>query len=225
MRTVTVAVLAILVGCTDDDATQLGDVKVVDDGGTRAFASACLDADFLDCNGEDTTLVLNHEGIGTPMPFEGFLFPLHQCEAPLVDPITEFDITDGRLHARMFLPPRFELDRLAEEIVELSSSDASTDSVTVSWERGDSPMRWDVEYTCDMGGGGAVGEDIDDGDGRLVLFAKQLVDRLPEDRRGDTTCVFTVKLSRVQRGKMDDDFPATLATGIQQRSFGARVVP
>lgn len=86
-------------------------------------------------------------------------------------------------------------------------------------------MRWDAALSCDSGGGASVGDDVDDGGGTLTLTGKQLLDLFPDEFRGDPSCVFTVELLRIRNGTMDDDFPATLATGIQERTFDVRVVP
>lgn len=224
MRTVPVMIPLLLfgLGCVHrDDPVVSGDVQVTSDGSTQVRASACLDAGFLDCKGATTMLELHHDGTATPMPYDGFLFPDHHCVAPLGNPAKEFDVTNNFVHARMTLPPPFDLASTLD-----GETLAASATLHLAWQPGDSPMRWDADYDCATSGfgGAAVGGSVDDGDGTLAIEGTRLVEIIGKDHVADG-CTVTIEVLRVLEGDMDKQFPATLATGIQSRTLTFRLVP
>lgn len=204
----------LLVGCVfhEDDPISLGDVKVTASGSDRVAASACLDAGFLDCKNSVSNLELRHDNVTTPMPYTGFLFAEHQAGAPLGDPTSLFDITDGVAHANIFLPPPFTLAGGPTGHLDRG------ETFQLTWEPGTSAMRWDFDYSCDGGGGGAAtGGSARDRDGALTIDTTQIVDTIAD---GHLTgeCTVTLQVARVLHGTIEGNLHTKLAAGVQRRS-------
>lgn len=118
----------------------------------------------------------------------------------------------------MTLPPAFELAGLSDEL-------ALSSSLHLTWAADDTPMRWDVSYSCTEISGVATGGPIDERAGALTIDGAELVDLIGEPNVADGSCIATIDVLRIREGSLDKAFPATLATGIQSRSFDVHLVP
>jgi hypothetical protein len=214
----------LVTGCFDgpdhEEVPGVGGVSVTvtDSFSGTVEARACLGAKFLVCEGETTVVELRHDGVVTPMTFSGF-FPAHQATAPMGDPTKPFVITDGVAPAEMFLPPAFDLagDFAAERRL--------GDVIEMNWTPGDSPMRWDVNFTCGNGGGGVLGGALDDADGSLRVEVSEIAAEIQKvGNFTPTDCDVEIKVLRILEGTLHEHFRAGLATGVQERKFGFAIV-
>ena len=92
----------------DDDVT-FGEVQVIEEGTATVEVSSCLDAELFSCGGDDTTLLVAHDGAVATMPYQGLFFAHHQTRIALGDRTVPFVLWNGPAMATLELPPAFEL--------------------------------------------------------------------------------------------------------------------
>lgn len=210
MRIKPVLALFVLVGCAEEDAIRLGDVKAIDNGTNAIAVTACLDDEgFLSCGQSATPLEVVHAGVTTPMPYAGLIFPNHRATIELRDRGEDIVVLDGAAQARMRLPPAFELAKTQTD-----------DQITITWTAAGVPMLWEMNYSCGDGGGFVAGDEIDD-NGSVTIELDRLRDGV--DHPDPASCAISVELSRVLPGTIDHSFPASYPTGIARRSITVQV--
>lgn len=203
--------LLVVAGCTDD--VSYGAVQVIDLGQERVSLRACLDADFLSCEGEDVVLHATHDGAQDDMTYAGWFFPQHHGSVELGDRSAPFVISDGRARVHAQLPPAFELATTTVEPI------TAGDSVALTWRGADYPMVWSIGYECPREGtspkyGNSMGDTIDD-DGEHTITVARLAELM--DEPSTSGCEVEIELSRVREGDVDDGFRAERATAIVRR--------
>jgi hypothetical protein len=149
------------------------------------------------------------------MEYAGLIFPRHEGWMDLGDHDAPFTVTDGDHDVVMQLPTPFDLDGQPAGPLRRG------DRLSLSWEGAGEPMVWITSYTCDDGGGGGVVGDTIDDDGSLEIA----VDRIADDIGRPPPCMVGIELSRVREGTVDDGFRAERGTAIERRAVSFMLEP
>jgi hypothetical protein len=214
MRALVIVGLLAGAGCAED-VLEMGDVQVIETGTGRVEVSICVDIQGRSCAESPQEITLEHDGIVTTVPYGGFIFGSYDLFLEVADVTAPFVLTHGYAQADITLPDTFDLTSSTTRL-------GRGGEVTVTWQRGTSPMAWDLSFSCSTGGGWARGGTVDDSAGTLTLAGSDIFDRI--DGFDPRTCKAALRLMRVQNGTLDRHFGADLATGIVRRSVGLDLV-